>query len=116
MPKRTDIRTIMVIGSGPIVIGQGCEFDYSGVQACKVLRREGYRIVLVPKSSGLRRILSHLTVSLNADGVIQQTDATLPKGDRVLTRYKNVRPSKQSDVKFDFTPPPDAHVSTPLGN
>src|SRR5262245_12987229 len=47
MPKRTDIHTIMVIGSGPIVIGQGCEFDYSGVQACKVLRREGYRIVLV---------------------------------------------------------------------
>ncbi len=47
MPKRTDIETIMVIGSGPIVIGQGCEFDYSGVQACKVLRREGYRIVLV---------------------------------------------------------------------
>jgi carbamoyl-phosphate synthase large subunit len=47
MPKRTDIKTIMVIGSGPIVIGQGCEFDYSGVQAGKVLRREGYRIVLV---------------------------------------------------------------------
>src|SRR5690606_16246546 len=47
MPKRTDIQTIMVIGSGPIVIGQGCEFDYSGVQACKVLRREGYRMVLV---------------------------------------------------------------------
>src|SRR5215813_10299521 len=47
MPKRTDIHTIMVIGSGPIVIGQGCEFDYSGVQACKVLRREGYRIVLI---------------------------------------------------------------------
>ena len=47
MPKRTDIHTILVIGSGPIVIGQGCEFDYSGVQACKALRREGYRIVLV---------------------------------------------------------------------
>src|SRR5436190_4518309 len=47
MPKRTDIRTIMVIGSGPIVIGQGCEFDYSGVQACRVLRREGFRVVLV---------------------------------------------------------------------
>ena len=47
MPKRTDIETIMIIGSGPIVIGQGCEFDYSGVQACKVLRREGYRIVLI---------------------------------------------------------------------
>jgi len=76
----------------------------------------GYRITLVPKTSGLRRILSRLTVSLNADGMIEQTDATLPKGDRVLTRYKNVRASKQSDAKFDFTPPPDAHVSTPLGN
>jgi carbamoyl-phosphate synthase large subunit len=47
MPKRTDIRTILVLGSGPIVIGQGCEFDYSGTQACKTLKAEGYRIVLV---------------------------------------------------------------------
>jgi carbamoyl-phosphate synthase large subunit len=47
MPKRTDIKTIMVIGSGPIVIGQACEFDYSGTQACKVLRAQGYRIVLI---------------------------------------------------------------------
>jgi len=47
MPKRTDIKTILIIGSGPIVIGQGCEFDYSGTQACKTLRAEGYRVVLV---------------------------------------------------------------------
>jgi carbamoyl-phosphate synthase large subunit len=47
MPKRTDIQTILVIGSGPIVIGQACEFDYSGTQACKALREEGYRVVLV---------------------------------------------------------------------
>ena len=47
MPKRTDLETIMLIGSGPIVIGQGCEFDYSGTQACKALREEGYRIVLI---------------------------------------------------------------------
>jgi len=47
MPKRTDIHTIMIIGAGPIVIGQACEFDYSGTQACKALRAEGYRIVLV---------------------------------------------------------------------
>ena len=47
MPKRTDIQTILVIGSGPIIIGQACEFDYSGAQACKVLREEGYRVVLV---------------------------------------------------------------------
>ncbi|MCH8013606.1 MAG: carbamoyl-phosphate synthase large subunit, partial [Candidatus Dadabacteria bacterium] len=47
MPKRTDIETILIIGSGPIVIGQACEFDYSGTQACKALKEEGYRIVLV---------------------------------------------------------------------
>ncbi|MGC8628081.1 MAG: carbamoyl-phosphate synthase large subunit [Acidimicrobiales bacterium] len=47
MPKRTDIRSVMVIGSGPIVIGQACEFDYSGTQACRALRAEGYRVVLV---------------------------------------------------------------------
>jgi carbamoyl-phosphate synthase large subunit len=47
MPKRTDIKTILLVGSGPIVIGQACEFDYSGTQACKALKEEGYRIVLV---------------------------------------------------------------------
>src|SRR5215469_11755440 len=47
MPKRTDLRKILIIGSGPIIIGQACEFDYSGVQACKALREEGYRVVLV---------------------------------------------------------------------
>ncbi len=47
MPKRTDIHTILIIGAGPIIIGQACEFDYSGTQACKALRAEGYRIVLV---------------------------------------------------------------------
>src|SRR5271163_2081430 len=47
MPKRTDIKKIMIIGSGPIVIGQACEFDYSGTQACKALRSEGYEVVLV---------------------------------------------------------------------
>jgi carbamoyl-phosphate synthase large subunit len=46
-PKRTDLSTILIIGSGPIVIGQACEFDYSGAQACKALRQEGYRVVLV---------------------------------------------------------------------
>ena len=47
MPKDTSIHKILLIGSGPIVIGQGCEFDYSGVQACKALREEGYEVVLV---------------------------------------------------------------------
>ncbi|MBA4213063.1 MAG: carbamoyl phosphate synthase large subunit, partial [Polaromonas sp.] len=47
MPKRTDIQTVLIIGAGPIIIGQACEFDYSGVQACKALRDEGYKVVLI---------------------------------------------------------------------
>ena len=47
MPKRTDIQSILIIGAGPIVIGQACEFDYSGTQACKALKEEGYRVILV---------------------------------------------------------------------
>lgn len=47
MPKRSDIQRILIIGAGPIVIGQACEFDYSGAQACKALREEGFEVVLV---------------------------------------------------------------------
>ena len=47
MPKRTDIKSILLIGAGPIVIGQACEFDYSGTQACKALKDQGYRVILV---------------------------------------------------------------------
>src|ERR1700741_4108425 len=47
MPRRDDLKKILIIGSGPIVIGQACEFDYSGTQACKALREEGYEVVLV---------------------------------------------------------------------
>ena len=47
MPKRTDLKSILIIGAGPIVIGQACEFDYSGTQACKALREEGYRVILI---------------------------------------------------------------------
>ena len=47
MPKRTDIESVLIIGAGPIVIGQACEFDYSGTQACRALKEEGYRVILV---------------------------------------------------------------------
>ena len=47
MPKRTDIQSILIIGAGPIIIGQACEFDYSGAQACKALREEGYKVILI---------------------------------------------------------------------
>ena len=47
MPKRTDIKSILIIGAGPIIIGQACEFDYSGTQACRALKQEGYKVILV---------------------------------------------------------------------
>ena len=47
MPKRNDIKSILVVGAGPIVIGQACEFDYSGTQACKALKKDGYKIILI---------------------------------------------------------------------
>ena len=75
----------------------------------------GHRIALTPKSSGLRRMLTGLTVWMDAEGNIQKSDATLPKDDRVVTTYKNVRPTKSSDAKFDFTPPTGVEVSTPMG-
>ena len=55
MPRREDIRKILVIGSGPIVIGQACEFDYSGTQACKALREQGYEVVLVNSNPAIIR-------------------------------------------------------------
>ena len=47
MPKRNDINSILIIGAGPIIIGQACEFDYSGTQACRALKKEGYKIILI---------------------------------------------------------------------
>lgn len=76
---------------------------------------DGHRITLTPKTSSLRRIMTSLAVWMDSEGNIQKTDATLPKGDRVVTTYKNVRPAKTSDAKFDFAPPAGVEVSTPLG-
>lgn len=76
----------------------------------------GYRIVLTPKSSGLRRLLTSLTVHLNTDGIVERTEALLPKGDRITTTYKNVRFTKSVDAGFDFKPPAGANISRPLGD
>ena len=57
MPKRTDIESVLIIGAGPIVIGQACEFDYSGAQACKALWEEGYGVILV--NSNPATIMTH---------------------------------------------------------
>src|SRR5499433_394553 len=88
MPKREDIRTILVIGAGPIVIGQACEFDYSGSQGCKALREEGYRVVLVNSNPATimtdpefadRTYIEPMTVA-SVERILQQErpDALLP--------------------------------------
>src|SRR2546428_11951883 len=88
MPKRTDIHKILIIGSGPIVIGQACEFDYSGTQACKALRQEGYKVVLVNSNPATimtdpetadRTYIEPLTVeSISAIIRKEKPDALLP--------------------------------------
>jgi carbamoyl-phosphate synthase large subunit len=83
MPRRHDLETILIIGSGPIVIGQACEFDYSGTQACKVLRDEGYRVVLVnsnPATIMTDPEFAHATYvePLDADGVARVVERERP--------------------------------------
>jgi len=88
MPKRTDIKTILLIGSGPIVIGQACEFDYSGTQACKALKEEGYRVVLINSNPATimtdpefadRTYIEPITVPMLEKIIeLEQPDALLP--------------------------------------
>jgi carbamoyl-phosphate synthase large subunit len=88
MPKRTDIQSILIIGAGPIVIGQACEFDYSGAQACKALRAEGYRVILVnsnpatimtdPESADVTYIEPITWQTVEAIIAIEKPDALLP--------------------------------------
>ena len=88
MPRRDDLHTILLIGSGPIVIGQACEFDYSGTQACKALREDGYRVVLVNSNPATimtdpgtadRTYIEPLTVEMLEKVIeIEKPDAVLP--------------------------------------
>jgi len=88
MPKRTDLKSILIVGSGPIIIGQACEFDYSGTQACKALREEGYRVILVnsnpatimtdPETADVTYIEPLTVESLERIIVKERPDALLP--------------------------------------
>ena len=74
MPRRTDLNSILILGSGPIVIGQACEFDYSGVQACKALRADGYKIILINSNPA--------TIMTDPE-TVSYTHLTLPTSDLV---------------------------------
>ena len=90
MPKRTDIKSILIIGAGPIVIGQACEFDYSGAKACKALREEGYRVILV-----------------NSNPATIMTDPAMADCEPTLNRLPaNRRPkSSRRSAPMPFCPP-----------
>jgi chaperone LolA len=76
---------------------------------------DGYRLLLHPRTSGLKRMIRELTVSISDDFLIAKTEATMPKGDTVVTIYRNQRSQPVPASTFDFKPPSDANVSTPLG-
>ena len=75
----------------------------------------GHRFVLTPKRPSLRRILQQLTVWMDAEYKVQRTEIILPKGDRVVTLYKNARRATLAPSAFEFSPPPDVEVTRPLG-
>jgi carbamoyl-phosphate synthase large subunit len=82
MPKRTDIQSILILGAGPIVIGQACEFDYSGAQACKALREEGYRVILVNSNPATIMTDPAMADSTYIEPVIWQTVAKVIEKER----------------------------------
>ena len=75
----------------------------------------GSRLVLTPRGPGLRHMLKELTVWVGDDFKIERSETLLPKGDRIVTVYKNQRPTPLAPSIFDFTPPPEAHIAQPLG-
>lgn len=76
---------------------------------------DGYRVILSPKKANLKKLIQQITVTLNGNLDPQQTEALLPKGDRLTTDYTRVRRTKLPDSHFEFSPPADAHISYPLG-
>lgn len=83
---------------------------------CKAFRESpGYHLVLTPRGPGLRHMLKELSVWVDDEYKIQRSETLLPKGDRIVTSYKNQRPAPLSPSIFDFNPPAEAHVTQPLG-
>ena len=110
VPKRTDIQKILIIGAGPIVIGQACEFDYSGTQACKALREEGYEVVLVNSNPATimtdpemadRTYIEPITWPRSIEQIlaVEKPDAVLPtlgRADRAERRHGPARVTARS--------------------
>src|SRR4051812_42001668 len=95
----------------------GLNFQHVATYYRYTAARDGnlYRLVLTPRSPGLKRILNQITVWVDDASKIQRTVALLPKGDEIVTAYRNQKPTPLPASTFDYTPPADAHVSQPLG-
>ena len=112
VPRRTDIKKILLIGSGPIVIGQACEFDYSGTQACKALREEGYEVVLVNSNPATimtdpataeRTYIEPLTWEMVTKVIERERpDALLPTLGPNRTQHRNGSRSKRHPEKIQL--------------
>ena len=101
MPKRTDIKSILIIGAGPIIIGQACEFDYSGAQACKALKAEGYRVILVNSNPatimtdpGLAdaTYVEPITPEIVEKIIAREIPATIVYEDDLVLAFRDVNP------------------------
>ena len=104
MPKRTDINSIMIIGAGPIVIGQACEFDYSGAQACKALREEGYRVILVNSNPATIMTDPDLADATYVEPITPEMVAKIIDKERLVGRVQreNFRKAVRAGVKIAY--------------
>ena len=106
MPKRNDIHSVLIIGAGPIIIGQACEFDYSGTQACKALKEEGYRVVLINSNPATimtdpefadRTYIEPITPECVEKIIVRELDEMKRLGVSVVPGSAGVSPAKVRD-------------------
>ena len=122
MPKRTDIKSVLIIGAGPIVIGQACEFDYSGAQACKALKEEGYKVILINSNPATimtdpnvadKTYIDPITSEILEIIKIEKPDAILPTmGGQTALNCAMLAPQKRHTKKIQYR----AHWSQCGGN
>src|SRR2546427_8827746 len=124
MPKRADIHSVLIIGAGPIIIGQACEFDYSGTQACKALREEGYRVVLVNSNPATimtdpefadRTYIEPITPDCIEKIIAREVDQSKTSGGVPLKASVIGRSAAVSAASSGGVPPPARNTQTPGG-
>jgi len=103
MPKRKDLKSIFIIGAGPIIIGQGCEFDYSGTQACKALKEEGYRVILLNSNPATIMTDPDVADSTYIEPITTEIIEKIIKKEKpnAMNQFTTTLPKKSSSKKED---------------